>query len=91
MTGVFGGSIMRSYETARSLFSFLAFVAWSAVIVGVLIALVGMGGVSRYADGGATVFASLPGLGISLIGLFQVAVIQNARATVDTAEYTQQC
>ena len=81
---------MRSYETARSLFSFLAFCAWSTVGVGVIAAFVGAGSVSRYGDSGAAFLAMMPGIGISLIALFQVAVIQNARATVDTAEYTQQ-
>ena len=36
---------MRSYETARSLFSFLAFCAWSMVVIGVIAAFVGMGSV----------------------------------------------
>ena len=81
---------MRSYETARSLFSFLAFCAWSMVVIGVIAAFVGMGSVSQYSSNGAGLIAALPGLAISLFGLFQVAIIQNARATVDTAEYTQQ-
>lgn len=30
---------MRSYEAARSLFSFLAFMAWTVIIIGILVAL----------------------------------------------------
>jgi len=81
---------MRSYEAARSLFSFLAFVAWSVVVIGVLVALIGMGSVSQYAGGGAGLLAMVPGLGLALAGLIQIAFIQMGRATVDTAEYTQQ-
>lgn len=80
---------MRSYETARSLFSFLAFCAWSVVIIGVLVALVGAGGGSRY-GGGAGLLAMVPGIGVGLAGLLLVAFVQMGRATVDTAEYTQQ-
>lgn len=81
---------MRSYETARSLFSFLAFCAWSVVVTGVIAIFVGAGTVSTYASDAAVFMAAMPGLGIAFFGLFQVAIIQNARATVDTAEYTQQ-
>lgn len=81
---------MRSYEAARSLFSFLAFVAWSLVVIGVLIALVSAAGVSQYAGSGAGLFAMVPGIGIGITGFILVAFIQMGRATVDTAEYTQQ-
>ncbi len=81
---------MRSYEAARSLFSFLAFCAWSVVIVGALVALIGAGGGSRYGGAGAGFLAMAPGIGIGLSGLLLVAFVQMGRATVDTAEYTQQ-
>lgn len=81
---------MRSYETARSLFSFLAFCAWSVVVVGGIVALLGAGSVSQYAGGGAGLIAMVPGLGIALAGLLLVAFVQIGRANVDTAEYTQQ-
>lgn len=80
---------MRSYEAARSLFSFLAFCAWSVVIIGVLVALVAGEGGSRY-GGGAGLLAMVPGIGFGLAGLLLVAFVQMGRATVDTAEYTQQ-
>ena len=81
---------MRSYEAARSLFSFLAFCAWSVVILGVLVALIGAGGGSRYGGAGAGLLAMVPGIGICLAGLLLVAFVQMGRANVDTAEYTQQ-
>lgn len=81
---------MRSYEAARSLFSFLAFCAWAVVIIGVLVALIGAGGGSRYGGAGAGLLAMAPGIGIGISGLILVAFVQMGRAGVDTAEYTQQ-
>ena len=81
---------MRSYETARSLFSFLAFCAWSVVVIGGIVALIGLGSVSSYAGGAAGLLAAVPGFGIALAGLLLVAFVQIGRANVDTAEYTQQ-
>jgi hypothetical protein len=81
---------MRSYETARSLFSFLAFMAWSVVVIGVLVALIGAAGASQYGGSGAGLLAMVPGIGIGITGLILVAFVQMGRATVDTAEYTQQ-
>ncbi|HCP81860.1 MAG TPA: hypothetical protein DIT67_09820 [Octadecabacter sp.] len=81
---------MRSYEAARSLFSFLAFIAWSVVVVGVLVALVSAVGASKYGGGGAGLLAMVPGIGIGITGFILIAFVQMGRATVDTAEYTQQ-
>lgn len=87
---------MRSYEAARSLFSFLAFFAWCVIILGAGVALfssvaVGNSGSFGRNLSGLAVFTSLlPGFGISLLGLLGLALVQMGRATVDTAEYTQQ-
>ncbi|MCR8551156.1 hypothetical protein M4578_25350 [Salipiger sp. P9] len=84
---------MRSYEAARSLFSFLAFIAWCVIILGVLAALLagGVAGNARSFGGGPTVFlAILPGIGIAIVGFVCLALVQIGRATVDTAELTQQ-
>lgn len=81
---------MRSYEAARSLFSFLAFMAWSVIVIGVLVAIIGAASVSQYAGGGAGLLAMVPGIGIGLAGFILVAFVQMGRANVDTAEYTQQ-
>ena len=81
---------MRSYEAASSLFSFLAFIAWSVVVIGVIVALVGAAGASQYGGSGAGLLAMVPGIGIGITGFILVAFNQMGRATVDTAEYTQQ-
>ena len=81
---------MRNYETARKLFSFLEFVAWGMVGIGVIASLFGAESVSQYGRNGATLAAAMPGIAIAFFGVFLVAIVQNSRASVDTAEYTQQ-
>lgn len=87
---------MRSYEAARSLFSFLAFCAWCVIVLGAGVALLSSVAVGnsvsfgRNLSGLAVVTSLLPGFGISLLGLLGLALVQMGRATVDTAEYTQQ-
>ena len=87
---------MRSYEAARSLFSFLGFCAWVVIIIGVIAALVGasavgqMGGYGRGPSGLASFAGLLPGLAMSFVGFIGLALVQIGRAAVDTAEYTQQ-
>lgn len=81
---------MRSYEAARSLFSFLAFIAWSVVVIGVIVALISAAGASRFGGSAAGLLAMVPGIGIGITGFILVAFVQMGRATVDTAEYTQQ-
>ena len=81
---------MRSYEAARKLFSFLGFIAWSVIVIGVLVALVGAGTGGRYGVPGAGLVAMVPGIGIAIAGFIQLAFVQMGRAQVDTAEYTQQ-
>lgn len=81
---------MRSYEAARNLFSFLAFLAWCVVVIGGLIAMVAAESVSSHYGGGAVIMTMLPGFGLSIVGLILVAFVQMGRASVDTAEYSQQ-
>ena len=68
----------------------MEFGAWSIVVIGVLIAVIGGGGVTRYAGAGAGLLAMAPGIGVGIAGILLVAFVQIGRATVDTAEYTQQ-
>src|SRR5680860_1751773 len=84
---------MRSYETARSLYSFLGFCALAVIVLGVIIAF--MGGSATQALGrnaGAMQFimGALPGLLIALAGTYGQAMVQMGRTSVDTAEYAQQ-
>lgn len=85
---------MRSYEAARGLFSFLAFCSWGIIIVGGIVALAAGGALSSGLGGNPSAmklfFAFMPGAGISLVGLYGLAMVQMARAGVDSAEYGQQ-
>ena len=81
---------MRSYETARNIFSFLEFLAWASVAIGVLVAIGGAGAVSSFSRGGAGMIAALPGIMIAISGIFLVGIVQSGRASVDSAEYGQQ-
>jgi len=83
---------MRSYEAARSLFSFLAMCAWGVIVVGGLVAVIGMEAVSSYGSPGALKLfaAATPGIAVALGGFLFLALVENGRAAVDTAELTQQ-
>lgn len=89
---------MRSYEAARKLFSFLGFCAWCLIVVGILAAIGGIGAATQLAGNGfgrpdpglAALIAAIPGAGIALAGILCLALVQMGRATVDTAELTQQ-
>jgi hypothetical protein len=84
---------MKSYETARNLFSFLGFCAGALIVVGVIVAV--MGGYATQSFGrnsGAAQFfiGAMPGSLIAAVGLFGQAMVQMGRASVDTAEFSQQ-
>lgn len=81
---------MRSYETARSLFSFLEVMAWIMVVAGIIIAFGGASAASLFSRSSAGLMGALPGIVIAILGLFMVAQVQGNRATVDSAEYSQQ-
>ncbi len=89
---------MRSYDVARRIYSFLEFGAWATVALGGIVAVV-MAMVSSqaqrefgYGSAGITTYmvGVLPGLGIMAAGFVMIGMVQNWRAGVDTAEYTQQ-
>lgn len=79
---------MRDYSTARTIFSILEFVAWTAVVIGVIVAVTGAGAAGRYGGGGAGLVAAVPGLILSVVGLIAAATVQFYRAGVDTAQMT---
>lgn len=87
---------MRSYEAARSLFSFLAFIAWVVIIGGAGMAVLGSFAAVEAARWNGVLplvglmLGILPGLGVALLGFFALAVVQTGRAGVDSAEYGQQ-
>lgn len=86
---------MRSYAVARGLFSFLNFVGWIVVGVGVIAAFVGGGSgadssvFGRGAGPELAVVLAMPGLIFALCGLIGVAFVQMARAGVDMADDSQ--
>ena len=86
---------MRSYEAARSLFSFMSFIAWVTILGGIAVAIGGLVVVnSMYGRYGPSfsllLLYMLPGVGISIVGMVILAMAQLGRAGVDTAEYSQQ-
>ncbi|WP_104017835.1 hypothetical protein [Roseovarius nitratireducens] len=81
---------MRSYEVARNVFSFIEFCGWALVVIGGVVGIGMAASVSEYGGAGATVSSLLVGGSIAFAGLVSVAFVQAGRATVDTAEYTQQ-
>ncbi|WP_323768503.1 MULTISPECIES: hypothetical protein [Roseobacteraceae] len=87
---------MKSYEAARGLLTFLGFLAWCGIIVGIILAI-GAGAVVRqmssFGGGGngmAGLVAAMPGFILAFLGFLSLALVQIGRAGVDTAEYTQQ-
>ncbi|MEM9577147.1 MAG: hypothetical protein AAF999_09040 [Pseudomonadota bacterium] len=84
---------MRSYEAARSLFSFLGFCSWGVIILGAVIAFGGMSAGSSFGrNAGAmqAIAAATPGVMLAMLGFFGLALVQMGRASVDSAEYGQQ-
>jgi hypothetical protein len=86
---------MRSYEAARSYFSFFGFLSWCVIVIGGLLAvaaLVAVGQMSRSYGGSsmAGIAGILPGVGIMFAGFLGLVVVQIGRAGVDSAEYAQQ-
>ncbi len=81
---------MRDYNVARNLLSFLEFLFWMGVVIGLLIAFLLMGTASRGYGAAPGLLAALPGLALALFSLFGVASTQMGRAGVDSAEYGQQ-
>lgn len=86
---------MRSYEAARGLFSFLAGCAWLIIAAGAIIAVmaamaISNSGFGRPPSDAQVMLATIPGLSISFAGFLALAIVQMGRASVDTAEYSQQ-
>ncbi len=87
---------MRSYEAARSLFTFLGYCAWFVIISGGIFTLMGIAAINemssygRSPSGARVISTLLPGMGVAFLGFVGLALVQLGRAAVDTAEYTQQ-
>jgi hypothetical protein len=87
---------MRSYQTARSLFSFLSLCSAALFALGIAVAIAGGNGAAELAQNGRQPIALffflglLPGILMSVVGFFGFVFAQMGRAGVDTAEYSQQ-
>lgn len=84
---------MKSYETARNHFSFLGFCAGVLIALGVVVALMGGSATQFFAgNAGAAQFilGAIPGIMMATVGVIGQAMVQMGRASVDTAEFTQQ-
>lgn len=73
---------MKSYEVARKFFSFFEVVGWIGVGLGVLVGVA----VAEKAGASGLIFGAV----LSIASLFSIVILQVGRATVDTAEYSQQ-
>ena len=84
---------MRSYEAARRMFNVQEFISWAVILLGAIVAFGGatVGGAFGPAAGGIqAIIAAVPGLVLSLAGIYGLAFVQISRAGVDSAEYAQQ-
>jgi hypothetical protein len=84
---------MRSYETARNLFSFLGFCAGALIALGLVVALMGGSATQSFGrNAGAAQFilGAMPGIMMAAVGVIGQAMVQMGRAAVDTAELSQQ-
>lgn len=84
---------MQSYQTARSVYSFLGFLAWCVIILGVIVALGGgtaTQAIGRNASLIQFFLGAAPGILMFLAGIYGLAMVQMGRTGVDGAEYAQQ-
>lgn len=79
---------MREYTTARTIFGILEFVAWVAVVGGIVVAIMGASAATGYSGSSAGLMGAIPGFIMAFLGIIAVATVQFYRAGVDTAEMT---
>lgn len=83
---------MRSYETSRTIFTIVEFLAWCSLVLGSLFFVIGLNGIFSRSGFGSNLSAILiiPGVILVVFALLTIVTIQTARAGVDTAELTGQ-
>ncbi len=83
---------MRSYETSRTIFAIIEFLAWCSLVLGGLFFIIGLNGIFSRSGFGSNLSAILiiPGVILVVFALLTIVTIQTARAGVDTAELTGQ-
>lgn len=78
-----------NYGAARGILGFSELVLWCGVGLGVIVAIVA-GGAASSGFGASGILAAIPGIAISVFCFVGVVVVQMAKATVDTADYSYQ-
>jgi hypothetical protein len=84
---------MRSYGVARGLFSLLSALAWVMIVGGAFAAFAGFDYGAQMRSPNPLVMAitmGTPGVALFFFGFIMLATSQLGRASVDTAEYSQQ-
>ena len=89
--------MMRSYGTARGLFTFLSVCSWIMMGIGVAALFIATSAINEltgmrasFQIGLMSLLFYVPGIVIFLVGFVSLSLTQIGRAGVDTAEYTQQ-
>ena len=86
--------VTTNYNTGKSVYSFMEVVGWIFVAIGIIIAIISVATFilqfNRIATFSALLLASIPGISLSIGGLFAIATAQVMKATIATAENTQQ-
>ena len=87
-----GNLYQSEYETARVISKFMSFIGWLFFAAGIFSSAFAGTVSSLQSDynGGTIILALLPGLGLTVSGLFLVAAGQVTRATVDNADHTRE-
>lgn len=78
-----------NYGTARSVLGFLEILSWLGLGVGILLSIIIVGSATR-GFGAAGLVSIIPAIVICIGSLIGIAIVQMAKAGVDTADYTYQ-
>lgn len=78
-----------NYGAARGILGFSELVLWCGVGLGIIVAIVAGGAASR-GFGSSGLLAAVPGISMSIFCFVGVVLVQMAKATVDTADYSYQ-
>lgn len=78
------------YGFAKGVANFVLITGWAMALVGVLVAALALGEVSRYASIGQKILVALPGIGLLYSGCLGILWAQITSATLDNADHTRE-
>lgn len=78
-----------NYGAARGILGFAELILWCGIGLGVIVAIVAAGAAAR-GFGSSGLLAAVPGIFISVLCFLGVVIVQMAKATVDSADYSYQ-